>query len=134
MAAQFHLEIITPTKVFDEGDVDYVRAPGVDGLFGVLAGHTDSIMALGLGEVKVTKGSAETIYACTRGFAEITRAGVQLLVESAETQADIDPKRAQEAYDRANAYLAKKQDAMINEKRAVRALERAMNRLRVARK
>ena len=46
MAAQFQLEIITPTQVYDEGQVDYVRAPGVDGSFGVLAGHTDSIMAL----------------------------------------------------------------------------------------
>jgi len=134
MAAQFHLEIITPTKVYDEGEVDYLRAPGVDGAFGVMAGHTDSIMALTVGEIKVVKGSVETTYAATKGFAEITAEGVQLLVESAEPGSDIDLSRAQSAYDRAKEHLAKKQDEMIDELRALRALERSMNRLKVAEK
>ena len=134
MAAQFHLEIITPTKVYDEGDVDYLRAPGVDGAFGVMAGHAESIMALAVGEIKVVKGSVETTYASTKGFAEITDAGVQLLVESAEPGADIDLARAQSAYDRAKEKLAQKQDEMIDEMRALRALERSMNRLKVAEK
>ncbi|MBT3230002.1 MAG: ATP synthase F1 subunit epsilon [Candidatus Marinimicrobia bacterium] len=134
MAAQFHLEIITPTKVYDEGEVDYLRAPGVDGAFGVLAGHTESIMALAIGEIKVVKGSVEKSYASTKGFAEITRNGVQLLVESAEPQGDIDLNRAQEAFDRAKAHLNQKQDEMEDELRALRALERSMNRLKVAEK
>jgi len=134
MAAQFHLEIITPTHVFDEGQVDYVRAPGVDGSFGVMAGHTASIMALTIGEIKVVKGTVETSYACTQGFAEITGSGVQLLVESAEMKEDIDLKRAQEAYDRARKRLARKQDEMLDEEQALRALERSMNRLRIAKK
>ncbi len=134
MAAQFHLEIITPTKVYDEGDVDYVRAPGVDGAFGVMAGHTDSIMALDIGEIKVVNGSVEKIYATTKGFAEITRSGVQLLVESAEPQEDIDLVRAQEAFDRAKEHLAHKQDEMEDQMRALRAMERSMNRLKIAKK
>jgi len=134
MAAQFHLEIITPTKVYDEGEVDYLRAPGVDGAFGVLAGHTASIMALSIGEIKVVKGSVEKVYAATKGFAEISKDGVQLLVESAEPQDDIDLTRAQEAFDRAKEHLARKQDEMEDELRALRALERSMNRLKVAEK
>lgn len=132
MAAQFHLEIITPTQVFDEGDVDYVRAPGVDGAFGVMAGHTSSIMALEVGELKVVKGSTETSYASTQGFAEITESGVQLLVESAEPKADIDQERAQKAFDRAKDHLARKHEEAIDEDRAEIALKRAMNRLRVS--
>ncbi|MCF7823548.1 MAG: ATP synthase F1 subunit epsilon [Candidatus Marinimicrobia bacterium] len=134
MPAQFHLEIITPTHVFDEGQVDYVRAPGVDGSFGVMAGHTESIMALDIGEIKVVKGSVEIFYACARGFAEITKDGVQLLVESAELKENIDLKRAQEAYERAKALLKKKQDEMLDEEQALRALKRSMNRMSVARK
>ena len=134
MAAQFHLEIITPTKVYDEGDVDYVRAPGVDGAFGVLAGHTESIMALAIGEIKVVKGSIEKLYASTKGFAEITDKGVQLLVESAERKGDIDLHRAQEAYGRAKEHLSRKQEEMEDQVRALRALERSMNRLKVAEK
>jgi F-type H+-transporting ATPase subunit epsilon len=132
MAGQFHLEIITPTKVYDEGEVDYLRAPGVDGAFGVLAGHTESIMALAVGEIKVVKGSVEKYYASTKGFAEITHTGVQLLVESAEPQGDIDLARAQQAYDRAKEHLHRKKEEMEDELRALRALERSMNRLKVA--
>lgn len=134
MATQFHLEIVTPTKVYDEGEVDYLRAPGVDGAFGVMAGHTESIMALTVGEIKVVKGSVEKSYASTKGFAEITNKGVQLLVESAEPQDDIDLTRAQEAFDRAKEHLTRKQDEMEDEVRALRALERSMNRLKVAEK
>jgi F-type H+-transporting ATPase subunit epsilon len=134
MSAQFHLEIITPTKVYDEGLVDYVRAPGVDGAFGVMAGHTDAIMALEIGIIKVVKGSVETIFATTNGFAEITKEGVQLLVESAESQSDIDLNRAQEAYDRAHELLARKKDELVDEQRALRAMERSLIRLKVAKK
>ena len=44
MAATFHLEIITPTKILDKGQVEYLRAPSTDGLFGVLHGHTKSMI------------------------------------------------------------------------------------------
>lgn len=134
MAAQFHLEIITPTHVYDQGMVDYLKAPGADGSFGVLAGHTPAIMALGIGEIKVVAGSVETYYASTKGFAEITEDGVQLLVESAEPREDIDLTRAQEAYDRAKEHLDRKQNEMEDEERALRALERSMNRMKVAKK
>jgi len=134
MPSQFHLEIITPTQVYDEGQVDYVRAPGVDGLFGVMAGHTPAIMAMEIGEIKVVKGSQEKSYACARGFAEITKEGVQLLVESAELKTNIDLERAQEAYERAKNDLAKRQGEMLDEEQAVRALKRSMNRIRIAKK
>ena len=114
--------------------MDYLKAPGADGSFGVLAGHTPSIMALGVGEIKVVSGSVETYFASTKGFAEITDEGVQLLVESAEPRDDIDLTRAQEAYDRAKTLMEQKQEEMVDEERALRALERAMNRMKVAKK
>ena len=40
------LEIVTPDKVVLQADVDYVGAPGVDGEFGVLAGHIPLLAAL----------------------------------------------------------------------------------------
>jgi len=132
MAGQFHLEIITPTKVYDEGMVDYLRATGVDGAFGVMAGHTEAMMALAVGEIKVVKGSQTKIFAATEGFAEITKDLVQLLVESAESQDEIDLKRAQEALDRARGHLAHKGEPEEDEDRAMRAIARSLNRLRIA--
>ena len=51
--ATFSIEIVTPTHVITEENVSYLRCPGMDGSFGVMAGHTDGIIALSVGEVKV---------------------------------------------------------------------------------
>ena len=53
MDKTFQLEIVTPTEIITEGQVDYVRADSIDGQIGILAHHTDAIVALGIGEVKV---------------------------------------------------------------------------------
>ena len=42
----FRLEIVTPTKILDEGQVEYVRCPGLDGSFGVLANHREASLPL----------------------------------------------------------------------------------------
>ena len=57
----FSLELVTPTKVLDEGQVEHIRCPGLDGYFGVMANHRDAIIALGIGEVKVTQNKRITI-------------------------------------------------------------------------
>ena len=48
----FQLDIITPNGSYAIGKVDYLRAPSLDGLFGVLANHIPSIVAIGIGEIK----------------------------------------------------------------------------------
>ena len=47
--SEFRLEIVTPTKLMDEGNVDYIRCPGLDGSSGVMANHQNAIIALGIG-------------------------------------------------------------------------------------
>ena len=42
----FSLEIVTPTRSLKKDDVTYLRCPGMDGLFGVLSGHRDALIAL----------------------------------------------------------------------------------------
>ena len=48
--ATFLIEIVSPTHVITEENVSYLRCPGVDGSFGVMADHTDGIIALSVGE------------------------------------------------------------------------------------
>ena len=90
MANTFQLEIITPTQIFTEGQVSYVRAESPDGLFGIMAHHTAATAALGIGEVKVVKDGKEYFYATTGGFADIQPESVLLLLETAELVSDID--------------------------------------------
>ena len=44
MEKTFQLDIITPTEIISEGQVEYLRAPSVDGLFGVQSRHVSSII------------------------------------------------------------------------------------------
>ena len=127
----FQLEIVTPTKLLDEGQVEYVRCPGLDGSFGVMASHREAIIALGVGEIKVTKNGKDHFLATSGGFAEITREKVELLLETYERTEEIDTSRAENALQRAEERIkAKGMDTIRNKA----ALERAVNRLRVSKR
>ena len=129
MTKTIQLEIITPTKVFDEGQVDYVRAPSLDGLFGVQNRHAPAIIAMKTGEIKVVKEGKAKYFSTSGGFADIRPENVQLLVETAERGEDIDKDRAQTALEKAQKRL---QSDDADHARLKTALERSQNRLKVA--
>ena len=128
MANTFQLEIITPTQIFTEGQVSYVRAESPDGQFGIMAKHTPATIALGIGEIKVVKDGKETFYATNGGFADIQKESVLLLVETAEKISDIDKDRAEAARQRAQVRM---KDKEIDRTRAQTAIAKAENRLKV---
>ena len=53
----FNIEIVTPTQIIKKDKVSYLRCPGMDGLFGVLSGHRDALIALNLGCLLYTSPS-----------------------------------------------------------------------------
>ena len=128
--ATFSIEIVTPTRVITEENVSYLRCPGVDGSFGVMAGHTDGIIALSVGEVKVEVGNKEKWIATSGGFADISSEKVLLLLETAEQSFEIDVERAKMAMKRAKDRIDGK--GKIDVFRAEAALIRAINRLKIA--
>ena len=128
MANTFQLEIITPTQIFTEGQVSYVRAESPDGQFGIMAKHTPATIALGIGEIKVVKDGKETFYATNGGFADIQKESVLLLVETAEKISDIDKDRAESARQRAQERLQNKE---VDRARTQTAIAKAKNRLKV---
>ena len=83
MANTFQLEIITPTTIYTEGQVSYVRAESTEGKFGIMAKHTSAIIALGIGEIKVVKDGKNYYYATNGGYADIQPESVLLLLETA---------------------------------------------------
>ena len=129
--SEFHLEIVTPTKLMDEGNVDYIRCPGLDGSFGVMANHQNAIIALGIGEIKVTQNKKEHYFATSGGFAEIEKEKVQLLVETVERSGEIDSNRAEESLNRVKM---RKKDAKgeLDQARMDVSMTRAVNRLKVS--
>jgi len=129
--SSFQLEIVTPTKLLDEGQVEHVRCPGLDGSFGVMASHREAIIALGVGEIKVTQNGKDHFLATSGGFAEITREKVELLLETYERTEEIDTSRAENALQRAEERIKAGGTDTIRNKAS---LERATNRLKVSKR
>ena len=127
------LEIVTPTRILDEGQVSYVRCPGVDGSFGVMANHIEGIIVLDVGEVKVRKDNQDKYLAISGGYAEIMEDRLELLVESVEKSSEIDSVRAEMSMERARTRKSE-QDPELNEARIEASLARALNRLRVSKR
>ena len=131
--SSFSLEIVTPIRELDEGQVNYVRCPGLDGSFGLMANHRGGIIALTVGEIKVNREGKNEFLATSGGFAEIMKDNVKLLVESVEKSSEIDADRAEKSLERATTRKTEKATA-LDEARIEASLARAINRLRVSKR
>lgn len=128
--ATFTLEIVTPSLVLLKQQVRAVRVPGIDGSFGVLAGHAPLMTAMAVGPIKIEHENGDVeLLATSGGFVDVQRDGVVILADAAERATDIDTKRAEEAVRRARAALSEAGSTDYDEAR--NALARATNRLAV---
>ncbi|WP_024334714.1 F0F1 ATP synthase subunit epsilon [Desulfotignum balticum] len=132
MAEKLMLEVVTPQKAVVSEAVDTVVAPGSEGEFGALKGHTTFLTSLKMGTLRYKNASGkEQLLFINGGFAEVLPDKVTILAESAERNQDIDVVRAQAAKERAEQRLANRA-AGIDLLRAELALRRAIHRLKVA--
>ncbi|MDE7268891.1 MAG: ATP synthase F1 subunit epsilon [Acetatifactor sp.] len=126
----FHLRIITPDRLFYEGDVDMVEFNTTEGEIGVLPGHIPLTVIVKPGILVITEKDGEKEAALHAGFAEILPEGITILAEIVEWPEEIDENRAQEALHRAQDRLASKTPE-TDVARAETALMRAMARIEV---
>lgn len=126
------LEIVTPERALIKEWVDEVTAPGTEGEFGILPGHTPFLTTLKIGEISYKKDNAIRYIAVSWGYAEVGPSQVTILAEAAEIAEEIDTKRAEEARARALSILAKKDAEESQFKLAEATLEKAMVRMQVA--
>jgi len=124
----FHLDIITPTSTHTYDNVSYLRAPGLDGLLGIQANHANSIIAIDIGEIKITANGKNQYFSTSGGFSDIQTGGVQLLLESFEPSDSIDQERAKKSLKRAEQHT---KDKSADLERAQKSILRAKNRLKV---
>ncbi len=131
MAEKLFLEVVTPQKAIVSEDADIVVAPGSEGEFGALKGHTTFLTSLKVGTLryKDTSGSDNYLF-INGGFAEVLPDKVTILAESAECQSEIDIDRAEQAKQRAEKRLAERSDS-VDVVRAEAALMRAVHRIAI---
>lgn len=129
---RFRLHVVTPSRQVVSEEVSEVTAPGVDGEFGVLPGHTPFLTALGVGELMYRMGSEDRFLAVRRGFAEIKHEQVTVLAEEAEFPSEIDLKAAEALKVEAEQDLQHLSRESKEYLETEAKLERAVNQIQVA--
>ena len=84
MAEKLFLEVVTPTEAVVSEEVEMVVAPGTEGEFGVLKGHTTFLTSLKSGILRFkTASGVEKSFQVEGGFTEVLPDKVTVLAESA---------------------------------------------------
>ncbi len=130
---RIRLEVATPCRQVLDVEVDEVIAPGEEGQFGVLPGHTPFLAAIAVGELIYRQGNHLKYLAVAHGYAEVEYSRVTVLLDAAEWPEEIDVERAEAARRRAEGRLAELSPEDHDFYDALAALDRAMNRLYVVR-
>jgi F-type H+-transporting ATPase subunit epsilon len=117
--ATFHFDLVSPEKLAFSGNVDQVDIPGVEGDFGVLAGHAPVVAAIRPGILTVFSGGKQEKIIVTGGVAEVSEKGLTVLADVARTLEELDRARLADAIAEMEAKLAEKEGDELD-----RALER----------
>ena len=131
---RFKLRIITPERVFYEGDVLMVEFTTTEGEIGILKRHIPLTAVVAPGVLYIKESEEEyKAAALISGFVEVLPQEVTILAETAEWPAEIDLNRAEEARIRAERRLVEKSlETDLN--RATLALKRATARIAAAKR
>ena len=125
----FKLQIISPDRVFYEGEVSKLELNTSEGEVGIYKRHMPMTMIIVPGVMIITQDDGEVKEAALHGgFLEVLPDKVTVMAEVVEWPEEIDVHRAEEAKKRAERRLAEHPDG-LDVLRAETALHRAMARI-----
>jgi F-type H+-transporting ATPase subunit epsilon len=128
----FEVQILTPNGSVYNGTVTGIKLPGTEGNFEVLHNHASLMSGLEVGVISIKNDAKVDYIAVSGGFVEVNSNKVTVLAESAEPKEEIDLQRALQAKKRAEERLAAEKKNAVDQIRAELALNRAVNRIKVA--
>ena len=126
----FLLKIITPDRIFYEGEASMVEFNTTEGEIGIYREHVPTTVIVAPGILTITEDGGEKDAALHAGFAEILQDKVTIMAEVIEWPTEIDLERAEEARRRAEERLASKTPE-TDVARAETALQRSIARIAV---
>ncbi len=133
MADVFTVQIITPDRIFYEGDATMIEFNTEAGEIGVYPKHIPLTTVISPGVVTIHEEFGEKKAAVHAGFAEILPDQVSIMAEIAEWAEEIDLERAEQAKKRAEDRISQKaQDTDMD--RAELALKKAVVRIEAAKR
>lgn len=133
MAADFTLSVVAPDREVVSTTAISLVAPGVDGYFGVLAGHVPVVSALRPGILEYLDGTniRHHIYV-GGGFVQVSGTSVTVLADEAHYAADLDVSEAEKDLEEARRALRGEESSMTQPE-AMMEIDRATARLKAAR-
>ena len=131
MADKFKLSIISPDKMFLEGECEFLEFVSTEGELGIYAKHIPLTTILQPCVMRIHNDGEVKKTAILGGFVEILKEKVTVLAEDAQWPDEIDVARAEAAKKRAEDRIAAKQEG-TDMRRAEAALKRAIARIGAA--
>jgi len=129
----FRLQVITPDRIFYDGEAELVELTTSEGEMGVLKGHIPLTAILVPGVLKIKEAEGVRKAALHDGFVEIFQDHMTILAEACEWPEEIDVHRAEEAKHRAEMRLSGG-EAETNVARAELALRKSLVRIQLGQK
>jgi len=112
--ATFHFDLVSPEKLAFSGEVDQVDVPGVEGDFGVLAGHAPVVAAIRPGILTISAGGTHQKVIVLGGLAEMSEKGLTVLADVATSLEDLDRAQFADSIAEMEAKLAEKEGSELD--------------------
>jgi F-type H+-transporting ATPase subunit epsilon len=112
--ATFHFDLVSPEKLAFSGEVDQVDVPGVEGDFGVLAGHAPVVAAIRPGILTVISGGSKQKIIVLGGLAEVSAKGLTVLADVATSLDELDRTQFAETIADMEAKLSEKEGSELD--------------------
>ena len=112
--ATFHFDLVSPEKLAFSGEVDQVDVPGVEGDFGVFAGHAPVVAVIRPGILTITAGGSQQKIVVLGGLAEVSESGLTVLADVATSVGDLDRAKFADTIADMQAKLSEKEGSELD--------------------
>jgi len=112
--ATFHFDLVSPEKLAFSGEVDQVDIPGLEGDFGVLAGHAPVVAAIRPGILTIISGTTKQKVIVLGGLAEVSAKGLTVLADVATSLDELDRAQFSAEIEGMQAKLSEKEGSELD--------------------
>ena len=103
--ATFKLQVVTPDRMFFEGDAVSVIARTTEGDVCIMANHAPYVAALNIGKMVIKTETETRVCAISQGFIQVAKNEVRIVATTCEYADEIDVERAIRAKEEAERLL-----------------------------
>ncbi len=93
MAKLFNLTVLTPERVFFNGEVEMLSLRTVDGDYAIMADHSPIVMPVVVGSLTIWKPDGMETAFNSEGFMEVDHTGTTVYIQACEKPEEIDSRR-----------------------------------------